>query len=248
MRNARGLRSLSVSNIRRDMDVSLIAFARLPVPGKVKTRLAEGCGAQAACDFYSACLTHCLQVALETGHKVYCCCSDEAEVPPMQEWLYSKGLIVHVSSQVQDEDLGARMLAAATTALQGGASTVVIFGTDVPGLQKDIFDAAVSQLDTHDAVLGPSHDGGYYMIGMKQPQPAIFQDVQWSTSAVLSTTLAAAQEHGITVPDPMRLPKLLDIDFITDLQSWMQESTEEEEGTLLYKAAHEALKKANLET
>lgn len=92
---------------------------------------------------------------------------------------------------------------------------MIIFGTDVPGLRQDAFEEAIMQLDTYDVVLGPSQDGGYYLVGMKQPQPAIFQNVQWSTPTVLSNTVAKAQQHQISVPDPLGLPQLLDIDFIT---------------------------------
>lgn len=91
----------------------------------------------------------------------------------------------------------------------------IIFGTDVPGLSHKVFEAAVAQLDTYDVVLGPSKDGGYYMVGMKKPQPAIFQDVQWSTPTVLLKTLNKAREYEIAIPDPLGLPELMDIDLIT---------------------------------
>lgn len=91
---------------------------------------------------------------------------------------------------------------------------VIIFGTDVPGLKQDAFEAAVGLLDSHDLVFGPARDGGYYMVGMKDPHAAIFHNVDWSTAAVLSTSVAIAQHHGLAVPVPLGLPQLTDIDVI----------------------------------
>ena len=91
---------------------------------------------------------------------------------------------------------------------------VIIFGTDVPGLKQGAFDEAVGLLDTHDVVFGPARDGGYYLVGLKHPHAAIFQNVEWSTSTVLSTTIANAQRHYLVVADPLRLPQLIDIDVV----------------------------------
>lgn len=91
---------------------------------------------------------------------------------------------------------------------------VIIFGTDVPGLKQSTFNEAVGLLDTNDVVLGPARDGGYYLVGLKHPHAAIFQNVEWSTSTVLSTTISNAQRHYLVVADPLRLPQLIDIDVV----------------------------------
>lgn len=91
---------------------------------------------------------------------------------------------------------------------------VIIFGTDVPGLKQEAFEAAVCLLDSHDLVFGPARDGGYYMVGMKHPHAAIFQNVDWSTPAVLSASVAIAQHHRLAVPVPLGLPQLIDIDVV----------------------------------
>jgi Uncharacterized protein conserved in bacteria (DUF2064) len=91
---------------------------------------------------------------------------------------------------------------------------VIVVGTDVPDLTAEVISCANGELDGHDISMGPSEDGGYYLIAMKQPHKALFQNVQWSTPSVHETTQAAANAVGLSFALETSLPRLRDIDFV----------------------------------
>jgi uncharacterized protein len=88
----------------------------------------------------------------------------------------------------------------------------IVVGTDIPDVSAAILVQAAQLLDAHDVVFGPVEDGGYYLVGMKAPQPAVFQDVSWSTSVVLAQSLQKAAAAGLRVAPVHSLPRLRDID------------------------------------
>jgi uncharacterized protein len=97
-------------------------------------------------------------------------------------------------------DLGSRMQAAINDRLAAGATHVVLIGSDLPNLPPGHIDAAFAQLEAgREVVLGPAEDGGYYLIGMCDAQPAIFRGIDWGTPHVLTQTLAAAARAGLDV-------------------------------------------------
>jgi glycosyltransferase A (GT-A) superfamily protein (DUF2064 family) len=126
------------------------------------------------------------------------------------------------------------------------AVQVLIVGTDIPNLTAAALTTALGLLDAHDLAFGPARDGGYYLVGMTRSQPQLFQDVEWSTPTVLQSTLQNAKLQDLSVPCPLDMPVLMDIDVIQvrcnvclmqwlccgcakvpqrvqDLQIWMQE-------------------------
>eukprot|EP00898_Chlorokybus_atmophyticus_P009026 jgi/Chlat1/9124/Chrsp97S08426 len=201
----------------------LVVFARLPVAGRVKTRLAAGIGGEAAKEVYRACAEKTVKEALST----VVCCSEAKEVSAVAEWLKkvsdeNKSGSLVVTAQVEG-DLGVRMSEAFSEAFKSGARKVVVVGTDAPDLSADIFAQACRLLeDRYDVVLGPAVDGGYYLIGLRAPQPTLFQGVEWSTSAVLARTLELAAAAGLSASSA-DLPVLLDIDDASDLRRWVEE-------------------------
>lgn len=114
-------------------------------------------------------------------------------------------------------DLGHRMQSAFTHAFAEGATAVVIIGTDCPGLTTKHLQEAYAALRTHDLVLGPATDGGYYLLGMKKAWPELFENKQWSTESVRADTLADAQRLGLQVH---LLQELRDVDTADDLVAW----------------------------
>jgi hypothetical protein len=112
-------------------------------------------------------------------------------------------------------DLGARMADAFARAFARGASRVVLAGTDVPGLARETATAALSALDAADVVLGPAEDGGYYLVGLRAPAPALFSGMEWSTPGVLEETRARARAAGLAVHE---LAPLADVDTLDDLR------------------------------
>lgn len=112
------------------------------------------------------------------------------------------------------KDLGSRLTAAARRIFQAGPARLIIIGTDCPQLEPGMLQNAFEQLKRHDLVLGPAKDGGYYLIGMCQERPEIFEGISWSTSRVLEQTKAQATRLGLSVG---YLPQLTDIDIFADL-------------------------------
>ena len=98
-----------------------------------------------------------------------------------------------------DGDLGRRMLAALERAFSDGADRVILIGVDCPGVSEPIISDAFARLDRADAVIGPSFDGGYYLIGMKKPIKLLFTDIPFGTADTLQKTLTAARRGGVRV-------------------------------------------------
>ncbi|MDO7848413.1 TIGR04282 family arsenosugar biosynthesis glycosyltransferase [Hymenobacter sp. M29] len=194
----------------------LLVFAREPVLGRVKTRLAADIGPEAALTVYRELLS--ITAAAITAARVPAtvwlaeapAAADAAQ--PRTEW---PGLPWRAQPAV--ESLGERMHHAFGEAFASGATRVVIIGTDCPGLTPALLQVAFEALETHDMVVGPADDGGYYLLGMRELQAEIFINKNWSTATVLSDTLADAARLGLRVA---QLPMLHDVDSGRDLDRW----------------------------
>jgi rSAM/selenodomain-associated transferase 1 len=171
--------------LSRTSQRALLIFTRNPEAGKCKTRLAATIGEQAALDIYCFLLRHTAEVAhnLE-GVDKFVFFSDHAGDgsfwdPSRFRHRLQKG-----------DDLGERMLQAFREAFSMGYSQVVLIGSDLYDISTEDLDASFRALDRHEVVLGPASDGGYYLIGMKRPLPALFKGKQWGRESVLEDTLA----------------------------------------------------------
>ena len=201
----------------------LLVFARPPVLGRVKTRLAATLGPEAALAIYRRLLAITQQAvaAAAVPATVWL-----AEAPPagvladtgtaaagaLPEW---PGLPWRI--QAPALDLGERMAAAFAAAFAEGATRVAVIGTDCPGLTAEILTQALAGLAAYDVVLGPAADGGYYLLALRQPCLALFQNIAWSSATVLADTLALAAGLGLSVA---LLPTLHDVDTAEDLAHW----------------------------
>src|SRR5205823_15090674 len=110
--------------------------------------------------------------------------------------------------------LGAGLGGAFAAGFARGYRRIVIVSSDSPTLPRAVFDEAFAALDDHDLVLGPTLDGGYYLIGLEQPQPHLFEDIAWSTAVVYAQTLERAAERGLRVH---ATPEWHDVDSVADL-------------------------------
>ncbi len=110
-------------------------------------------------------------------------------------------------------DLGARLERAFEEAFALGFGKVAVIGSDCIEMTPATFSATWAALDAHDAVLGPSTDGGYYLLALRRPCAALFHGIAWSTDAVRSQTLAQAGAAGLGVHELAALP---DIDTEAD--------------------------------
>jgi rSAM/selenodomain-associated transferase 1 len=190
----------------------LLIFIKNPRLGHVKTRLARTMGDEAALKAYQLLLEKTRLAALGAPFRRLLFYSEQINTEDAWDTsLFEK--------RVQTEgDLGARMQHAFEQAFELGAEKVAIIGSDCPELTPAILQSAFDLLDQHDFVLGPTPDGGYYFLGMKQMESAVFQDIAWSTEHVLAQTVAVIAAHQKT---HVLLPVLSDIDTEADWQAYL---------------------------
>ena len=186
----------------------LIIFIKNPVLGRVKTRLAHDIGDAAALRIYQGLLERTRRTALSVKAERFIFYSDH--VNEHDEWV---GPEFSKFKQV-DEDLGERMHHALSTVLQS-CDKAVLIGSDCPGLSSEYIEKAFELLDQCDLVIGPSHDGGYNLLGVRRLHPELFERIPWSTDVVLSRTIALAESVSLNIE---LLPVLTDIDTIDDLK------------------------------
>ena len=201
----------------------LIIFGRYPVPGKTKTRLIPALGPVGAANLQRRLTEKTLLTAKKFAarHKVVIECCFEGGTPrKVKDWL---GSISNLSFQ-QAGDLGRRIRSALFDALNEGNKRVVLVGTDIPGITVEIIEQAFAALHNHDVVLGPSTDGGFWLMGLKRPVD-VFEGVDWGSPRVLAQTLALARKMGLAV---CLLEFLWDVDTPEDVKKWrVQESVPE---------------------
>lgn len=185
----------------------LIIFVKNKIPGKTKTRLAAGIGPQKAMEVYDLLLdhTHRTTRCLPCRKTVYF--SQQQE----KEGLWNDG---NFQLAVQrGEGLGDRMQEAFEQQFARGAERVCIIGSDTFEISEALIQQAFTLLETKDVVIGPAHDGGYYLLGMNELQPEFFQTKAWSTASVLPQTLEDVERLQLSCGF---LPKLTDIDHKED--------------------------------
>lgn len=186
-------------------DAALVIMAKDPEPGKVKTRL--GLDPQDAADLHAAFLKDLAWLHLGRRYDVIL-----AVHPPERRHALGQALGFLKTIGQEGRDLGERMSGAVRTAL-AGYRRVAVIGSDLPTLGSATVEAAFKALDSHELALGPSLDGGYYLVAMRRELP-IFDGVPWSTPRVLAGTLARAETEALAVH---LLPELRDIDTPQDL-------------------------------
>lgn len=191
----------------------LVVFARWPEAGKVKTRLMPPLSPEQARDLHQAMLLDALEAGREAGaDRRYLYWADPPSDRPWSDAAREAG---YVESLQRGRDLGARLEAAFDDLLTSPAARVVVMGTDCPELSRALLDEAFHRLEDHDLVLGPTDDGGYYLVGLARPAPQLFRNVRWGSATVLATTLARARDDGLRTA---QLAALADVDTPADLE------------------------------
>ena len=185
-------------------------FCKHPQPGAVKTRLAEGIGAQVAVQLSAAFLDDlALQFRSEGERRVL-------GYSPANSAAYF-GSFQRIGFELwpqPDGDLGGRMAAFFAETLQDEADRTVLIGSDSPTIPREYVTQAFDLLQDFDCVLGPAMDGGYYLIGLKQSAPELFRGITWSGASVLAQTVQRISELGLSLA---LLPPWYDVDDLTDL-------------------------------
>lgn len=209
---------------------SIVLFFKPPFPGKVKTRLAADIGAHRAASLYRGLLFDINNELLRTGIRIAPYSASDGPVSPQDlpfsHWRYQHGA-----------NLGERMAHALHGELENGNEQVVLIGSDIPDLTSSYIDRAFVLLDSHDMVLGPTHDGGYCLIGFSRHSftPACFDHIPWSTGKVLSETRRRARSLGI---DIIELSERRDLDTLDDLDYFKAVPCLKRTNPLFYAALH----------
>ncbi|MGI8944205.1 MAG: TIGR04282 family arsenosugar biosynthesis glycosyltransferase [Qipengyuania sp.] len=180
---------------------TLTIFARWPEPGQVKTRLIPALGAEGAAALYRRMLRETVREARDSGLSV------SLRTTGAEPERFSQLLGGEFAIEDQGEgDLGARMARVAPPA--------ILVGSDCPELTAALIRRAAGALERAPAVIGPAHDGGYYLLGLARPMPFLFHAMEWSTGGVFEEAMRRFERHGVA---PVVLPRLRDIDTPDDL-------------------------------
>ncbi len=191
---------------------TLIVFVKEPRPGHVKTRLARDLGPELAARVYRALAEAEIagtRPAAGEYERVFFHDPD-GDPAALRAWLPGERLFPQAGA-----DLGERMRAAFEHCFAAGAGRVAIVGTDVPWAGRAHVRAALEALRSQDVAVGPTPDGGYYLLALRAPQPQLFENVPWSTAEVLPATRARARARGLALAELVPLP---DVDTLDDLR------------------------------
>lgn len=207
---------------------ALVIFAKAPIPGQVKTRLCPPLTPDEAATLHGSFVLDQLErtKAALAKHR-----------PPVDRYVACAPASSHVFFKILEErhgvrlldqsgdDLGRRMERAFAELFGRGYARICLVGTDVPTLPIAAYREAYEVLATHDLVLGPALDGGYYLIGLNKPAPALFDDVPWSGGHVRAITERKAESLGLRVG---LLPAWRDVDTIQDLHALIEDGRADE--------------------
>lgn len=225
----------------------LLIFGRYPIPGKTKTRLIPALGPLGAAECHRRLTERTVAIARSFVNRTLLSCPtsigfyyDGGTTAQFQRWLDNRDGCKSAESQIDFQrqcngDLGQRMRCAITESFKNGASKVLLVGTDLPDLAPEHFEAGFEALNTHDLVLGPSMDGGYWLVGMgnksikssialknkrdhqNRKTADIFDHIDWGTEQVLAQTIAAAEKLNLKT---YQLDLLNDLDTPDDLKGY----------------------------
>ncbi len=195
------------------MSSEIVIFAKQPVPGTVKTRLARTIGPVAASRVYAALLDHTLEAAAAAGLPVVLAVAGREA----SDW--TPPTAARVIPQT-GADLGERMRNAFDARFESGAEGVILIGSDLPLVSADLLASAAAALGRVPIVLGPASDGGYWLIGQRAPGRDLFSDVPWSSHRTLAATREKIARTGAAHQE---LFELSDLDNHRDLRRTLED-------------------------
>jgi uncharacterized protein len=196
----------------------LIIFTRCPEPHRTKTRMIPRLGPEGAAQLQGDMTDHALAWARELA----------VRATVSVQVRFEGGDEARMRSRFGDSfpylpqgpgDLGDRMMRAIAEAFAAGADRVIVVGTDCPDITSALAAEAFERLATADLVLGPATDGGYYLIGLRRPIPALFAGIAWGQETVLHETQERAEKLGLAT---LLLTSLSDVDRPEDLPVWQR--------------------------
>jgi rSAM/selenodomain-associated transferase 1 len=201
-------------------DRCLLFFIKNPGRGEVKKRLASAIGDKMAVKLYRRFLLEMLSTLNRGTFLFYLCFHPENSLNDLKDWLGDH----YLYTPQMGENLGQRMKNGFVEAFSMNFKRVVLIGSDIPDLPLEFIEEAFNSLGEKDAVIGPSFDGGYYLIGFRDKtfSPQVFEGIPWSTERVFEDTMKILKQEGLLVHT---LPRWRDIDTIEDLKNLPGRST-----------------------
>lgn len=190
------------------MKKALIIFLKYPELGRSKTRLAATIGNENSLKVYIALLEHTHLISCDLNLDKYLF-YDKVTANKMP-W----GDDIYQTAYQIESDLGGRMQNAFELLFDKGYEHIVIIGSDCYELTSAIIEDAFNKLETSEVVIGPAKDGGYYLLGLSNPIPALFRGIVWSTDSVFTSTVEVLNSLAISYATT---PVLSDIDTEDDL-------------------------------
>lgn len=189
----------------------LLIFAKAPVIGLVKTRLAESIGDMAALKVYRWCVETTLKRLANLSDEIIIYVDSKHHLDLFKHWVGPQWKL----ALQQGEDLGERLAQASQEIFDEGCDRIIFIGTDSPWIAEDDIKNAFLKLDSSDIVIGPTDDGGYYLVGLSKPHASIFNNVTWGSSDVFEQTVENAKSQGLI---PAVLDRDYDIDRVDDFE------------------------------
>lgn len=193
-------------------ETCILLFVKTPTRGKVKSRLAAELGEEDTLHLYENFILDMLDTLKRAEHRLKICFFPPDSEKQLTDWL-GKG---YAYLPQRGSDLGEKMKNAFLAAFAEGFSRVLIIGSDIPDIPYALLNEALAS-DTADAVIGPSSDGGYYLIGFTRHSffPDIFSGIAWGTATVFEKTMEifAERRHSVHL-----LPQWQDVDRLRDLR------------------------------
>ena len=185
---------------------ALIIFTRNPELGKCKTRLAQTVGDESALTIYKILLQHTVELSKDLAVDKFVYYSNSVVKDDVwNEKIFRK-------KKQDGANLGRRMNNAFLDLFAMGYEKVLIIGSDMYDLSKDDLEKAFSCLEKNELVIGPAHDGGYYLLGMKELHPSVFDNKNWGANTVLEDTMADMVTKSVC-----KLQERNDIDVYEDI-------------------------------
>lgn len=199
------------------MRVLVVLMTRVPLPGQTKTRLMTHLTGEECADLQRAFLQDLIDL-LTNSIKLPACIffTPEDRAQLLQDLVKNRLPLIPQTGGT----LGERMSAAIRWGLAQGYEGVLVVGSDLPTLPASVFHEAVNRLADCDVVLGPTPDGGYYLVAAKADYPEIFQNITWGTNNVFATTIAQIKQMNLK---PAVLRPWNDVDTVADLQLLKQQ-------------------------
>jgi rSAM/selenodomain-associated transferase 1 len=188
---------------------ALILFTRMPLPGRTKTRLMPWLDPDQCAALHRAMLTDIGDTLRRAGKEVFVFYTPGGDPAALRRLC---GDAVYLTQQ--GADLGEKMDQATREIFSRGFDSCLLMGSDIPAVTEDDLRAASDVLLTHDVVLAPTEDGGYWLIGLKQPCSQIFAHQPYGSLNVLEAAQSVCRKIGVSLALG---PRLRDIDQMEDL-------------------------------